>query len=702
MSLYDKFGIIENHLANEDKKKVASKIENYFENLLNSDIRVLIPDYINQVIWFEGINADDFTINMDVHVKNYLIQRRNNMRTFIKKESFEFSSLNKFLKNFIAKLEYLNTMMKSQENKVVKEGIRQLTNLIISDSLIMLFIEEQVILFDKSLKGEIETLLTLTKNLGKYDSNETFVKMLKTIGNVFKKHLVNMEEYPLPDNIKRIQKLSDNIRFCTNVKAYYKFVGEEFKVFGLPLIHLIVENLTDVIQSNTLEEIEFTFDNVWTNFSAIVLETEFDGKNEIISELSKEIVCLIDKVLKQSGCTNVFKLINILKYVDQLVEKQDCKDIINQKIAVSLSSEELLEQIHGTINNLVCENKQTEALKLLKFVSNVKDKDVFVTKYYQFLIKRLMDVISKFDTSLNPSLTKKPSSKFQDYIECEKNILQFLKMKFGDKLCYKINKVITDTEFSYDDNVNFVKLTTGTFDNKMTVITTSYSNWDVNQTEGIITNNIVDTIKQTQLGKHLRNYQHYYELRYSNKRIINWFPHFGEVSVTYANQDLTMLPIQFMVLEMFNDVDRVELGHIQKARFFSNYTEKFRSDIIGSLVASGLLKIQGDSVCLVSKGIFKTNLIEVFFTNSDYGSVWEQQRKEEIVHTREEVTNSVINSVLKDKDRAIGFEELFELVKSAIGVFELEQNIFTKSIDYMCKQDYIKPDETGKYQKLFY
>ena len=539
MSLYDKFGIIENHLANEDKKKVAGKIENYFENLLNSDIRVLIPDYINQVIWFEGINADDFTINMDVHIKNYLIQRRNNMRTFIKKEKFEFSSLNKFLKNFIAKLEYLNTMMKSQENKVVKEGIRQLTNLIISDSLIMLFIEEQVITFDKSLKSEIETLLNLTKALGKYDSNETFVKMLKTIGNVFKKHLVNMEEYPLPENIKRIQKLADNIKFSLTVKAYYKFVGEEFKVFALPLIQLIVENLTDIIRANTLDEIEFVFGNIWSNFSQIVLETDFDTKSELIAELSKEIVCLIDRVLKQSGESNVFKLINILKYVDQLVEKQDCKDIINQKIAVSLSSEELLEQIHGTINNLISENKPTEAIKLLKFVSNVKDKDIFIGKYYQFLIKRLMDTISKFEQDNKQT---KPNG-FSDYVVCEKDILQFLRMKFGDKLCYKINKVITDTEMSWDDNLNFQKLTTGTFDNKMTVITTSYSNWDVNQTEGIVGNNIVETIKNTQLGKHLRNYQHYYELRYSNKRVINWFPHFGEVSITYAGSNFIMLPI---------------------------------------------------------------------------------------------------------------------------------------------------------------
>jgi len=698
MSLYDKFGIIENHLVHEDRKRIASKIENYFENLLNSDIRVLVPDYINQVIWFEGINSDDFTINMDVQIKNYLIQRRNNMRTFIKKENFDFSSLNKFLKNFIAKLEYLNTMMKSPENKVVKEGIRQLTNLIISDSLIMLFIEEQVILFDKSIKSEIETLLNLTRTLGKYDSNETFTKMLKTIGNVFRKHLVNMEEYPLPENIKRIQKLSDNIKFCIGVKSYYKFVGEDFNIYALQIIQLIIENLVDIIQSNSLEEIEFTFVNIWGDFNKIVLETQFEGKDEIISNLSKEIVCLTDKVLKQSGETNVFKLINILKYVDQLVDKQDCKDIINQKIMISLSSEELLEQIHSTINNLILENKTTEATKLLKFVSNVKDKDVFVGKYYQFLIRRLMDTISKF----NINADTKDTSQFQKYIECEKNILEFLKIKFGDKLCYKINKVITDTELSWDDNLNFAKLSTGTFDNKMTVIITSHSNWDVNQSEGIVTNKIVENIKNTQLGKHLRNFQYYYELRYSNKRVINWFPHFGEVSITYAEQNFLMLPIQFMCMEMFNNTDRVEIDQIQSAQFFANYTEKFRSDIIGSLVASGLFKVQGESLVLASTGNFKTNLIDIFFTQSDYASVWNQQRRDEIVHTREEITTTVINSKLKDADRAMGFEELFTVVKNAISVFELDDGVFTKSVEYMCKQDYIEKQESGQYKKLFY
>jgi hypothetical protein len=39
---------------------------------------------------------------------------------------------------------------------------------------------------------------------------------------------------------------------------------------------------------------------------------------------------------------------------------------------------------------------------------------------------------------------------------------------------------------------------------------------------------MVESIINTQLGKHLINYNKYYDLRYCNKRILNWFPHFGE------------------------------------------------------------------------------------------------------------------------------------------------------------------------------
>ncbi len=218
MSLSDKFNIIENHIQFDDSKKIVNKIENYFENLLNSDIKILVSDYVNQVVWFEGINIENFTINIDSHIKNFLIQRRNNMRLNIKKENFELGGLNKFIKNFITKLEYLNNIIKSNDNQVVKEGIRQLTNLIISDSFIVLFIEEQIISLNNDIKSDVELLLTLVKDLSKYDEQETFNKFLKTLGNIFKKQVINSEDSPLPENIQRIQKLNQTIRYCNDIK----------------------------------------------------------------------------------------------------------------------------------------------------------------------------------------------------------------------------------------------------------------------------------------------------------------------------------------------------------------------------------------------------------------------------------------------------------------------------------------------------
>ncbi len=695
MSLTDKFGIIENHIKSDDKKKLNTRMENYFENYLSSDIKVLIPDYVNQVIWFEGINFENFTINIESHIKNYLISRRNNMRSFIKKESFDLKGLNKFLKNFISKLEYLNNIIKSTEDKVIKEGIRQLTNLIISDSFIMLFIEEQIIMFNPDVQSDIETLLSLTKNLSKYDGNETYQKMLKTMSNIMKKQVVNIEDPPLPENIKRIQKLSQTLKFIQTIKHYFKFINEDINSFSSPIYYLVIEYLSDIVKNNSLNEIEFVFEKTWTDIKKSVIQSNFEGKEDNLTSVSNEIISLIDRTIKSNDIGQTFKLINILKFTDDLMNSQTNKEIINQKIANTMGSEELQDSIHQTINDLIVQGKEKDVIKLLNFVTNVKDKDLFINKYYQFLIKRLMTRISE----TSPKEMATLSSEDMESIEIERKVLDYMKNKFGEKLLYKLNKVITDTEFSYGDNINFNKLSINNFENKMTVITTSYNNWDVNQNEGLINNSIVESIKNTVIGKHLKCYQKYYELRYSNKRIINWFPHFGEVNITYLNQNIKMLPIQFMVLEMFNDENRLGMDVVSKAPFFSNYSSKFTNDIIGSLVSGGLFKVNNDSLNLVTSGEIKSDLIEVFFTHSDYASIWEQNRQQELAHTREEIVNANINHAVKHK--SLIRQELYDIVKQAINVFELDQALFDKSIEHMVAMDYIKLEDQ-QYVKLYY
>jgi hypothetical protein len=687
MSLNDKFGIIENHVQKNDKKQLHDRVENYFENYLNSDIRILIPDYINQIIWFEGINLENFTVNIDSHIKNYLISRRNNMRSLIKKDNFDILGLNKFIKNFISKLEYLNSIIKSHEDKIVIEGLKQLTNLIISDSFILRFIEEQIITFNTSVQFDIENLLSLTKGLSKYDNLETYQQMLKIMSNIFKKQAVDFKELPLPENIKRIQKLNQTLIYINTIKKYFNFIKEDIKLFTSPISNLVIEYLNDIIKNNTLGEIEFVFEKTWSDIGKTIIYNSNTEKNEHFNNISNEIVSLVNKTLVINDINKTFQLINIIKFTDELTGNHTNKEVINQKIATTLSSVELNDSIHLSINDLIVQKKEKDVLKLLNFVTNVKDKDIFISKYYEFLIKRLMTNFSNI------------YSNFFEYLETEKKILNYLKNKFNEKLVYKLNKVITDTEFSYEDNINFNKLNIKDFKNLMTVITTSYNNWDINQNEGIITSSIVDSIKDTVIGKHLKYYQKYYELRYENKRIINWFPHFGEINISYLDCDIKMLPIQFMVLEMFNDKDRLNLDEVSQATFFTNYTTKFRNDIIGSIVSGGLLKVHNDQLELMTTKEFKNDLIEIFFTHSDYAAVWEQNRNNELAHTRQEVTNTNIHHILKQHPRSR--LDLYDLVKQSIKVFELDQSIFDKSVDYMVSMDYIKLDDQN-YVKINY
>jgi hypothetical protein len=333
---------------------------------------------------------------------------------------------------------------------------------------------------------------------------------------------------------------------------------------------------------------------------------------------------------------------------------------------------------------LIKSNKEKEVIKLLQFVSAVKDKDMLIDQYYQTLVRRLLDYIIQH---------KNDKQLLCNYLKTENKICEFMKFKFGDRLIYKIKKVIYDTEVSIDDNSNFATCVTDVPD--MLVLTTSYNNWDVNQTEGLLDKAIVKTVENTLLGKYLAYYQQFYETRYENKRQLNWFPHFGEVNITYLNQPFKMLPIQFMVIEMFNDVPSVSVDEITKAPFFANYSPRFMNDVIESLIVSGLVSGNDTNIVLTTQlnpGKFVNNLVDVFFSSSDCVSVWEQRRDQELTHSREEIVYANVNHLLKTK--VMDISELFEMTVKTINIFELDKKVFDKAIEHMCSMDYIKVEGT--------
>ena len=126
-------------------------------------------------------------------------------------------------------------------------------------------------------------------------------------------------------------------------------------------------------------------------------------------------------VICSNDINKTLQLINILKFTDELIGDQMNKEVINQKVATTLSSEDLQESIHNNINDLIIQYKEKDVLKLLNFVTNVKDKDIFISKYYENLTKRLMTNFSGSSSCLIPE----NKSKFFEYLQIEKKILDY-------------------------------------------------------------------------------------------------------------------------------------------------------------------------------------------------------------------------------------------------------------------------------------
>lgn len=681
--------IIENHLINEDNKIVTSKIENYFENFITSDIKVLLPDYIEQSLYFKKINIEDLKINIQSFIKNYLIQRRNNIRSFIKKESINLSDITNFLKNFILKIQYINNLLKI-DHLLIKNSNALLNNLIISDSIILIYIEEQVITFNKDIKD----FLLFIKKLDYICYENMYAKTIKLFGNIYKKKIINSEDIPIPINYRRLQKLNNIIKYYHSINNYYGFIKENIIELNLPIFKIILENLIDIIKNNSLEEIEYALVNNWSYIISIK-KYHFEEKEDLLNIISGEI---IDRCSKFNSIKDIETILKFGKFSSELIRTTfyDKYNIFIAKMSQSIinffkpdhDEVKVINFINHFIDNSINNYQKNDAITAIVTTNILSNIDIFVNSYYDLLIKRLTNKLSLSICD------------FEKYINIEKDLVTFIIKIKNHVLLYKLNKIINDTFDSYYENNIFNNLSGKLLKTNISVLTTSYNNWLINQTEGIMGSRTTDIILHTELGKYLKYYELYYVDKYKGDRILNWFPHFGEINITYLDQKFKMLPIHFIIIEMFTDIDEVKINEIINSKLLINYSEKFKTDILNSIIISGLLIIKEDSV-IISKNLNITNhnLIDIFMNTSDYPNIWEQMKENELIHSREEITNCVINHILKRI--SITKSELFEMSKKEIIIFKLNEEIFEKSLKYLIDMDYIILNERDLYEKLF-
>jgi len=666
MSLTDKFQVIEPYSF------VRNKIDSYFENLICSDINIYPPYFIDN-----AFSHTYYDVKIDDYIKQHLVSRRNNIRSLLKAGNFHLSNMNSFIKHFLAKLEYINNILRKNNDIIIRESINLLSNLIISDSIILLFIEDLVNSLDRDQMTNIHQFINMIKQFNKYDDGETYTKVLTNFSNSFTKQFLSLEQIPLPLNIKIIQELHGVIKYTSSIEEYYKFLHNDINIINMANYDLIISKFINVLKTNTPFEIKYTIDNIKSSIYKMNVNIFNNEKNGMA--IITEVINLIMRYEKTSEY--IFDIIDIISFIDKILNSERLsqsfkihRSIITEKIATLICTESVLEIIHSKIDEYIREGHISNVIQTLSYCTNIKDKDVFINKYYDNCKTRMMQYIS----------TLKNIDKI---IETEKSIIELLQLKYGDKVVYKIKKVIDDAKASFDNMMNFNMLIKN---NNMTILTTSYKNWDINQSEGVITTNILQNMGNTIMGKALRNYKKFYDTRYEEKRVLFYSLHFGEVDITYMSQQLVMLPIQFCVLELYNNADTLDITHIKTSPFFMNYSDKFRNDTIYSLISGGLLKMSSNNIILATSGQFKQNLIELFFTNSDYAQIWQENKTQELAHSREEIIMANINHIIKT--HLVSKRDLYDKIKKSVQLFEVTTDIFDKSIQYMILHRYIKMD----------
>jgi hypothetical protein len=689
--LTDKFNIIENPIVNLTRDELESDIDNYIENLLLSDEKIIHADFISAVSFFQkDIN---YTKIINKHLENYLKQKRLAIRNSIKKGNFDFDSLIKIIENFSEKIMKMYNISSDELTK--KNSYLQLFEQIISENSLIGFLKSELAIINDNNTKSLSILIKKMREITNFNpETKSYQWLLFLISSSLASTVEeNFEKtYPVPENYQKIMNISLNAEFCKKIYDYYTFTMSiiDVNVILSSSVNLLMQQIKYIFDNCSLNIINKILKDNYYILNIIVNKIDFVFDGKPIKELmTNKFFTIIDKKTKDFSSSNLEALKEFTETF-QIFEKiinnsGTTRDIINNKISLIFSSEStqdfLIELIHQNIigtkeNNLDILSNDILS-NILGFCSNIKEKDKFIEKYNKYLITRMLN---------------------EPIINIEKMYLQNLIEKFGEKLLLKTSKIITDTDNTLKDMNNFKNiLTEKTFPylKDLNVITSSYNNWDINQTEGVINSDLVKPIlekdKISLLTKQLLCYQEFYETRYSNKRKLNWYPHFGEIIFDYLEKEIKMLPIQFLIIEYVSQ-NKCDKEKIMNTNFLVNYSKDFKQSLISSLIFGGILKLNGDDVELVDNSeLISSDFINIFFTTTNYGNIWEQKRKEELIMNRQDVISSQINHFVKIN--SMSKDELFKTIVSNIKIFELDIELFNKTIDKMIENDYIKLED---------
>ncbi len=648
MALHDKFNIILDINSKNPTTELidASQINNFIENYLESETYIIHPDYIHQLIWHNKILDCDKLI--DTNMKKHLKQIKTNITNFIKKGDFDISfGLNKLIKSYHEEIKYLNTLFNSN-NYQQYESLFQ--NNILSDPFLLSYLENEFSTLDINKKEEIKTLIYNIKKLY-VNTNENYIWFLKFIGTTLR---LTIPEINLTIPNKQSCEFMMLINYISEINSYYSFLGWEKKNITSSLNDILYDKFMELLNIEDFLQLHTLLKSKWYEINKLIAN---DSVNKKIKVEFSIILSKYVKKIKKYSQEEIYNLLNLVLFTNKI-------GLVESYILNIFHSPIILENIIILINSNIISNIEF-IINMIPFFSNIKEKDVFICEYQKHLIRRILS----HDT----------------LIENERTIVNMMIPVFGEKHIKKLSKIINDYQNSLLDYHNYNSIN----QQKLEVITTSYSNWDINWSNGFVNS----YTSSSQLGNYIETYNKFYQKRYKDKRKLLWLPQYGEIEIEYSGIKITLLPIQLMVLELFENKESHDEKFILNQPFFSNYSEQYKNDILKTFESSGIL-VHSNNNYVLTTNILKTNLINLIGSPLNSISVYN-----DLALTRKYITSTCINSWLKKT--SLTYEQLFTQLCKDIVLFTLTRELLTETLNWMIENDYIRL-ENDTYSKIYY
>jgi hypothetical protein len=695
LPLNDKFSIICNDIMSISNSEIVDLLDNYFENLLHSNEKTIHSDLLSQIFWFK--KEFDFSTIMLKHLENFLKQKKLSIRHNIKKGNFEIDTgLNKLIESYFEKINSFLTHVQNRE-EITKIALAKLYEQIISDPSLISYLKSEVSTLDINNRQNIIKLTLVLKKISDINpdlkSYQWFLFLISSSLSTVSEES-NNESFPVPESFQKIINFRKILSFYEQVETYYKFINNDINIILTGIVSIILKNLIEIMSFCTMKELISLVKNYSTLLEKIFSNSVMiiNGKN-IKDLFTIQFFMFLERIEKNNKELDLGLLIQCFQVINNLLNANgNSMDIINNKLALLFSSEESQNYLLEKINQFILtsdEKVEASIYNILSLCSNIKEKDKFIEKYNRLLVNRIL---------------------FKPILMIERNFYNILQTKLNDKLVIKTNKIIGDMESTLMDRENFKSLLEANiFDkiehkgclNKLSVVTTSYNNWDINQQEGILTyENILKNKGKCQLIDALYAYDKFYQKRFNNKRKLNWYLHFGEIKFNYLNKEIQMLPIQFMILEAIEKIIAVNKESIMKLDLLKGYNDKFKNSVITSLIVGGIVKIEKE-ILVISKEIEKisSDFISLFFSSTNYIDVWNKRREEELIMSRKDTLSACVNHFIKKA--SVSVDELYGFIKSSMNVFDFQKSDLTEVIEMMESKDYLKI-EAGLVTKIFY